>query len=116
MRRGVMRAAVTVGRETELDHLLRVVRSLPAGGSVCVFVTGEGGIGKTRLLGEISAEGRRSGTAVVFGRAPITTPVAFGLVAEALRSWLRAHTPAIELSPFDAGLKLVLPEWPADAA
>jgi DNA-binding NarL/FixJ family response regulator len=107
---------MTVGREAELDHLLRVVRSLGDGGSVSLFITSEGGVGKTRLLNEVAAEGRRRGTSVLSARAPITTPVAFGLIAEALRSWLRAHPPSAGRSPFDAGLQVVIPEWPADAS
>jgi ATP/maltotriose-dependent transcriptional regulator MalT len=107
---------MTVGREAELDYLLRVLQSLQAGGSVSLFLTGEGGLGKTRLLGEVAAEGRRRGISVLSGRAAITTPVAFGLIAEALRSWLRAHPPTGGLSPFDAGLRVVIPEWPADAS
>jgi DNA-binding CsgD family transcriptional regulator len=112
----VVRAPIIVGRAAELDHLLRAVRSLPESASLCVVLTGEGGVGKTRLLGEVTGEARRRGLAVLVGRAPLTTPVAFGLIAEALRSWLRFQTPRAEMSPFDAGLKLVVPEWPADAA
>jgi DNA-binding CsgD family transcriptional regulator/tetratricopeptide (TPR) repeat protein len=111
---------VIVGRAPELDHLLRVVRSLSSGASACIFLAGEAGVGKTRLLGEVAGEARRRGTAVLSGRAPVTAPVAFGLMAEALRSWLRTHPSrpgdphgSVE-SPFDAGLRLVVPEWRAD--
>jgi DNA-binding NarL/FixJ family response regulator len=111
------RAAVVVGREVELDLLLRAVRGARDGASACVFLRGEGGVGKTRLLGEIVDAGRQQGLAVLTARAPITTPLAFSMVAEALRSWLRGHAePRSDTgSPFDRGLRLVLPEWNASA-
>src|SRR5262249_34560716 len=82
------------------------------GNGGAVFVVGEAGIGKTRLLGEVADEGRQLGLAVLGGRAPVTTPVAFSVIAEALRSWLRVQPEVAPLPPFDAGLRLVLPEWP----
>jgi DNA-binding NarL/FixJ family response regulator len=113
---GVRRAAVVVGREVELDLLLRAVQRARTGEPSCVLLLGEGGVGKTRLLTETGAASRRLGLAVLAGRAPITAPVAFSVVAEALRSWLRGH-PTEENeraapTPFDQGLRLVLPEWP----
>jgi ATP/maltotriose-dependent transcriptional regulator MalT len=107
---------VVVGREFEIDHLLRAVHESRAGGSSCVFLVGEGGVGKTRLLAEVAAESRQLGLAVLAGRSPVTTPVAFSVVAEALRSWLRAHRIETTMAPYDAGLRLVLPEWPSDGA
>jgi len=86
-----------------------------AGDAGAVFVVGEAGIGKSRLLGEVASEGRQFGLAVLSGRAPVTTPVAFSVIAEALRSWLRMQPEVAALPPFDAGLHLVLPEWPVDA-
>jgi len=81
----VRRASVVVGREVELDHLLRAVPAARAGDAGAVFVVGEAGIGKSRLLGEVASEGRQLGLAVLSGRAPVTTPVAFSVIAEALR-------------------------------
>ena len=111
---GLRRAAVVVGRAVELDLLLRAVRGTRDGASTCVFLHGEGGVGKTRLLAEVVDASRQQGLAVLTARAPITTPVAFSMVAEALRSWLRGHTEP-ECGPFDRGLRLVLPEWNASA-
>jgi len=109
---GIRRSAVVIGREVELDHLLRCATDVRGEASRCVFVVGEGGVGKTRLLHEVAAASRRMGLAVMEARASATTPVAFSLVAEALRSWLRAHDGGAVDPPFDAGLRLVLPEWP----
>ncbi len=109
---GLARASVVVGREVELETLRRAVRSAREGETTCVFLVGEGGIGKTRLLAEASALGRQLELAVLSGRAPLATPVAFSVVADGLRSWLRGHQPPGPMSPFDRGLALVLPEWP----
>jgi DNA-binding CsgD family transcriptional regulator/tetratricopeptide (TPR) repeat protein len=115
MRGGVRRAAVVVGREVELDQLVRAVHGAREGGSSCAFLVGEGGVGKTRLLAEVAAESRQLGLAVMAGRSPVATPVAFSVLAEALRSWLRANDGDRAMPPFDAGLRLVLPEWPGAA-
>ena len=105
---------MVVGREVELDRLLRAVHELRAGtGPSCFFLIGEGGVGKTRLLAEVVAESRQLDLAVLTGRSPVTTPVAFSVVADALRSWLRAHPIEAGLPPYDAGLRLVVPEWPS---
>ena len=48
---GLARAPVVVGRETELEALRRAVREARAGRRPVCFLVGEGGIGKTRLLG-----------------------------------------------------------------
>jgi DNA-binding CsgD family transcriptional regulator/tetratricopeptide (TPR) repeat protein len=77
---------------------------------------GEGGIGKTRLLADVVACAERLGVAVLAGRAPLATPAAFSLVADALRSWLRSHPVTDPMAPFDRGLSLVLPEWSVSSA
>src|SRR4051812_29364751 len=108
---GIRRAAVVVGREVEVDRLLRAVAAAGARQTGCVFLVGEGGVGKTRLLAEAVAAARRTGLGVLSGRAPITTPLPYSVLAEALRSWLRGHERQSGASAFDRGLRLVLPEW-----
>jgi DNA-binding CsgD family transcriptional regulator/tetratricopeptide (TPR) repeat protein len=102
---------VVVGREVELDELLRSVTSARAGRAQCLLLVGEGGVGKTRLLAETAAAGRNLGLGVLAGRSPVATPVAFSVVAEALRSWLRGHAVELAERSFDPGLRLVVPEW-----
>src|SRR5436189_807521 len=68
----VRSATVLIGREAELDQLLRAVRGARAGQPSCILVVGEGGVGKSRLLGEATAAARRMGLGVAAGRAPIT--------------------------------------------
>ncbi|MEV6040479.1 AAA family ATPase [Nonomuraea sp. NPDC052116] len=57
-----------VGRVEELAVLRQAVESARAGGTALVLVEGEPGVGKTRLLEEISAEADRRGALVVWGR------------------------------------------------
>lgn len=112
---GVRRSSVVVGRRADLDRVRAVLQSARNAASACLFLTGEGGIGKTRLLAEGVLEARRAGMAVLVGRASITAPVAFGVIAEALRSWLRGAGGSIAPSVFDRGLQLIVPEWPSEA-
>jgi DNA-binding CsgD family transcriptional regulator len=109
----VRSATVVVGREAELDHLMRTVPGAQAGQPSCTLVIGEGGVGKSRLLAEAVTAARRSGLGVAIGRAPVSAPAPFSVVTEALRSWSRGHPLAPTRSPFDQGLRLVLPEWQA---
>lgn len=103
---------MVVGRQADLERLRAVVRCALSGTPSCVFLIGEGGIGKSRLLNETMHEARRRGLAVLVGRASINAPLTFGVIAEALRSWLRSdsarHRPP---SVYDRGLQLILPEW-----
>ena len=56
---------MTVGRTAELDRLRSAVRAAAGagrnGGPGCLLLVGEGGVGKTRLLGEAAALGRELG-------------------------------------------------------
>ena len=104
-------ATVVAGREAELEQLTLAVHEARAGRPSCTLIAGEGGAGKTRLLGEATAAARRLGLGVATGRAPVSLPVPFSVVSEALRSWSRGHPLAPVRSPFDHGLRLILPEW-----
>ena len=84
-------ATVTVGREAEIDILARALDDARAGRPGCTLLAGEGGVCKSRLLHEAAAAARRAGLGVAAGRAAISAPAPFSLVAEALRSWLRGH-------------------------
>ncbi|HKN55849.1 MAG TPA: AAA family ATPase [Amycolatopsis sp.] len=73
-----------VGRHAELDRLAKVLRRDAAAPRVA-GVSGEPGIGKTRLLGEFSALARRAGRAVLWGRATeFEQEVPFGIFVNAL--------------------------------
>jgi hypothetical protein len=77
-----------------------------------VLVTGEAGIGKSRLLEEVSGYARILGMAVLAGRA-VEGGGPYRPVAEAFSARLRdAAVPASdELRPFRAALARLLPGW-----
>jgi DNA-binding CsgD family transcriptional regulator/tetratricopeptide (TPR) repeat protein/RecA/RadA recombinase len=105
--------AAAVGRSAEAAVLAAAVAEARAGAARCVVVAGEAGIGKTRLLTDLAAAARAAGVAVLSGRAAVSAPVPYGVIAEALRSWCRDHP--IEMiggTAYGPGLRLALPEWP----
>jgi len=61
--------AVFVGRERELDALLRGLETASGGSGRLFLVSGEPGIGKSRLADELTAEARRLGARVLWGRS-----------------------------------------------
>ncbi|MEX0168855.1 helix-turn-helix transcriptional regulator [Streptomyces sp. LMG1-1-1.1] len=68
--RGCAGRAPLVGRTRELDRLDALLRHRAGGeGPVAVDVTGDPGIGKTRLLAEFAPRARRRGTIVLHGRS-----------------------------------------------
>lgn len=77
------RGFTLVGREQDLTLLHAVLSRPPA----VVFVEGEAGVGKSRLVHEAGAELARSGIRVLTGFChPLREPLAFGPILEALRS------------------------------
>ncbi|MGW4701258.1 ATP-binding protein, partial [Streptomyces sp. NPDC004285] len=68
--RGRVDRAPLAGRDRELDRLGALLRARTGGtGPAAVDVTGEPGIGKTRLLTEFALRAGRSGPRVAHGRA-----------------------------------------------
>lgn len=59
---------VVVGREKELRALAADLADALGGRGRCVFVTGEPGIGKSRLVHEVAVQAAGTGAAVVAGR------------------------------------------------
>ncbi|MEN3280588.1 MAG: hypothetical protein V7607_1728 [Solirubrobacteraceae bacterium] len=78
-------AARLVGRETELRVLNDLVGAMASEDRRGVAVVGEPGIGKTRLLAELSAMARSAGLGVITGRGHELEPaIPFGLAVDAL--------------------------------
>jgi DNA-binding CsgD family transcriptional regulator/tetratricopeptide (TPR) repeat protein len=79
---------VVVGRAAERASLDGAFRSACAGGPVTVLVTGEAGIGKTRLVAEFA--GDLAAEATVLAGGCIDEGVPYLPIADALRSLLRS--------------------------
>ncbi|WP_133251885.1 ATP-binding protein [Actinomycetospora cinnamomea] len=78
-----------VGRRREQVRLEAVWHAVEAGGSRLVLLSGDPGIGKTRLAEELGTWCRRRGARVADARChPADGPLAYGLVT----TWLRADT------------------------
>jgi DNA-binding CsgD family transcriptional regulator/tetratricopeptide (TPR) repeat protein len=75
-----------VGRELELGRLLTLLGEAAAGRPVVALVSGDAGVGKTRLVTELSVEARERGYAVLTGRcAELADTVPYLPLADALR-------------------------------
>ena len=62
-------ATPLVGRDMHLSQLGRVLAQAGEGAGSMVLVSGEAGIGKTRLCAELSRRHQRRGGRVLLGRA-----------------------------------------------
>ena len=103
-----------IGRERDLDEIRDALGSAGSREGSAVFVRGEAGVGKSRLVREGVAEARRARFSVLFGRAVQgQSTVAFRPVAEALNSYFRDEGPPDlpELEPFRPILATLVPEW-----
>ena len=81
---------VMVGREAELGALDDALAAALAGAGRMVFVTGESGIGKSRLARELAGRARAAGAAVISGRAvPGGSSTPYRPLTEALLQALR---------------------------
>jgi hypothetical protein len=102
-----------VGRDRELASLRqRVDAALRSEGSL-VFLTGEGGIGKTRLASEVRSYARGRGFLWLEGRYSREGSTPFQPWVEAVRSFLRAAPPAMlvkALLPHGGELARLVPE------
>ena len=84
-----------VGRATELSALTAVLADAAAGTASTLFLAGEGGVGKTRLVEAVAARAAKQGFSVAIGRAyPVETGVPYAAFADALVPMLRALEPA----------------------
>ncbi|MFB7945448.1 AAA family ATPase [Kitasatospora phosalacinea] len=107
-----------IGREAELGRLRRAVGRLPGGGGGVLEITGEPGIGKTRLLQEAFATARSCGVQVLEGRATeAETGLGWGVYQDALGDRFRAEAAGLLLPPGLADpLRPLLGDGPADGA
>jgi predicted ATPase len=115
----VVRCPVVVGRDGELAALAEVFGRAASGPGVCVVVTGEAGVGKTRLVTEAAGQARERGQVVLAGRSTPTDRVSpLRPLGEALLDGLRdRRTPDDPgLAPYLPALGTLVPHWAADPA
>jgi len=81
---------VLVGRQAELRALDGALSAALGGGGRLIFITGEAGIGKSRLAREVASRARALGAAVLTGRAvPSGSSTPYRPLSEALLAALR---------------------------
>src|SRR5713226_634228 len=114
---GRLRSTITVGRAPELVALEGALDKAMAGQGGTIVLTGEAGVGKTRLVVEAGGLARARGIPVLVGAATIVgRSTAFAPLAQALRSNLRWRDLPLEpLAPYAAGLHQLIPEWPSSS-
>ena len=107
-------AAPLVGREQQVDVLSRALAGARAGRGRAVLVSGEAGIGKSRLLEELADRAAAAGAIVAWGRAHESAGApAFWPWAQVLRSVLaEADSPELRraVGPEASVLVQLLPE------
>ena len=102
-----------IGREAERERLETALEQARLGHGSIVLLSGEAGVGKTRLAADLAA----GSDAVVLRGAPTRGGAApYGPVVAALRNFLRTHPAELaEPGPLRAQLALLLPELGAPA-
>jgi ATP/maltotriose-dependent transcriptional regulator MalT len=84
-----------VGRQAELDRLLGLLGAAAEGRPVVALVSGDAGVGKTRLVTELAARARERGFAVLSGRcAELADTIPYLPLADALRDAATGPSPA----------------------
>jgi DNA-binding SARP family transcriptional activator/tetratricopeptide (TPR) repeat protein len=100
-----------VGREAELTVLRRRWARTSAGQGSVVVITGEAGMGKTRLAARFAAEAHAGGAAVLHGRIDEETVVPYQPFVEAIRHYVAAPGGAASADGIDTeALAPLLPE------
>jgi DNA-binding CsgD family transcriptional regulator len=109
-RAAVIRAPRFVGREREMTALEQAL-STPA---AVVWIEGEAGIGKSRLLREyLATSAGQARRALVARCPPLRHPHTLGPVVDAVRH-ATDHVDALRLSPLAGALRPLFPEWAGD--
>src|SRR5712692_10110624 len=110
-----------IGRDGEMQALTVALDETSAGRGGAVFVTGDLGVGKSRLAREVAQLASSRGFEVVTGRAvESAVPVPYRPIAEALMRLARSgQVPgAPDLADYRPALGSLVPEWsrPGDDA
>jgi DNA-binding CsgD family transcriptional regulator/tetratricopeptide (TPR) repeat protein len=107
------RAPHVVGRDREVEALTEALDRTRAGGGGAIFLTGEAGIGKSRLARYAAGRAFDEGMRVLKGRGTSIGPmVPFRPIAEALLGLFRGEPPDDSaLGPYKPVLGTLIPEW-----
>jgi DNA-binding CsgD family transcriptional regulator len=103
---------VLIGRDAETARLWSAFAAAQGGAGGVMFLTGEAGIGKSRLASELAAEARACGAAVLAGRAvPTSASIPYRPLTEALLQALRGRAFPDDpgLTPWLPALRAVIP-------
>lgn len=109
-----MLCPVLVGRDEQAHQLDAALSEAESGHGGVVFVTGEPGIGKSRLVRGVMHTASARGAMIVAGRAVASGfPTPFRPFAEALASAVRAGQlpDDADLDPFRPALGRLVPQW-----
>src|SRR6478672_3354619 len=87
-----------VGRQAELDELRALLSRSAEGRAHLAFVTGESGMGKTRLVDELAIRARDEGARVLFGECVELgeSELPYAPIVAALRPLVRSGDPALD--------------------
>ena len=114
-----MSCPVLIGRESEEATLTAALAVARGGAGGMVVVTGEAGIGKSRLVGEMATTARTQGVGVLIGRGvPAAASHPYNPLTEALLQGLREHSVLHDdgMRPWLPMLRAVIPTIAASAA
>ena len=109
-----MRCPILVGRHSELDALRRSLAGLSSGKGAWTTVSGEAGVGKTRIATELLSEAEQSGVLTAVGRCSATDRTSpYRPLAEAALTVARdAPRPSDEaIAAYAAALAQFVPHW-----
>jgi len=105
---------IFVGRQSELGELEHALAAARDGHGAAILITGEAGIGKTRLVSELAARAREAACEVLIGRSIdlVGAELPYQPFVEALRPLGRlwqvgGKTPGSQLQMFEEARKLV---------
>ena len=98
------------GREAELTRLTEAWKRSCEGPGHLVLLSGEPGIGKTRLVAELAATVVCSGGIVLAGRSDEDLTAPYGPVVDALGWWTTATGPGVDLGEWPGELVRLLPD------
>ena len=112
-----VRARALVGRDDELGSAGRALAAVAGGRGSALLVTGEAGVGKTRVATEVADRARDLGLAVLTGAAADGAAPLRPLSSAVLDRWRGRPFPSTEaLQPFRPALSRLVPGWLEPAA